>query len=595
MRKVDGSTYDEIQGMQFFNGLIHRDYRESDCLYDIKHGYLEYASLGCEVKLEARSTIDPVAHALAHAEMMQSHDAALICASGDEPLSRKEMLLRHDAQEWKDAEQAELKALRALSCWTRVPRSSATKKVLNCGYVYKQKPAAPPLPARKKARLCIKGWNEDVADLETFAPVVRYETVRETLNHAAHADLELWSADIMSAYILSPLQPGQEVWMNDPEDPKGDTVLKLNKALYGLKSSARNWNNHFHKWLLSRGFTRSVEDHGMYVRGVGRDRIVLLVFVDDTLTVCHKDTLTKFKAEFQQGWDIRDYGEPKVFLGCDIDRNRSEGTLKLSQRTYISSIASRLGLVDSHPIGTPFEPNQVLVSNPKPYSPSVNATDYRAIVGMLMYCVTMTQPLIAFHVKELSRHLANPTPEHMSAARRVARYLYHNREKGIVFNRTNDTLLGFSDSNFCNCIDTRRSTGGHVFTHYGAPISWTSKLQHSISHSTAEAEIRALNECAREAIWLRRLAAEVTGSRATVCTPTRLHCDNRAAEMWTRNPHHHARQKHIDRCDLSIREQVLEFKTISVSLVPTQDQWADGFTKALPLPAFKTNVARLMG
>ena len=37
---------------------------------------------------------------------------------------------------------------------------------------YKQKPAAPPLPPRKKARLCIKGWNEDVSDLETFAPVV---------------------------------------------------------------------------------------------------------------------------------------------------------------------------------------------------------------------------------------------------------------------------------------------------------------------------------------------------------------------------------------------------------------------------------------
>ena len=40
---------------------------------------------------------------------------------------------------------------------------------------------------------------------------------------------------------------------------------------------------------------------------------------------------------------------------------------------------------------------------------------------------------------------------------------------------------------------------------------------------------------------------------------------------------------------------MLEFKTVSVRLVPTQDQWADGFTKALPLPAYRTNVARLMG
>ena len=95
------------------------------------------------------------------------------------------------------------------------------------------------------------------------------------------------------------------------------------------------------------------------------------------------------------------------------------------------------------------------------------------------------------------------------------------------------------------------------------------------------------------------MASTIGGRRdrqiPTMDSPTRLHCDNRAAEMWSRNPHHHARQKHIDRCDLSIREEVLEYKTVSVRLVPTQDQWADGFTKALPLPAFRINVGRLMG
>jgi len=181
----------------------------------------------------------------------------------------------------------------------------------------------------------------------------------------------------------------------------------------------------------------------------------------------------------------------------------------------------------------------------------------------------------------------------MAAARRVARYLYHTRDKGIVFNRSTDGLLGFSDSNFCNCIDTRRSTSGYVFTLHGAPISWRSKLQPSISHSTAEAEIRALNECALDAKWLRRMVGDVTGKAIT--EPTPLHEDSRAAEMWTRNPHHHARQKHIDRCDLSVREQVLEFKTITIRLVRTHEQLADCFTKSLPIPAFRRNVEQLLG
>ena len=133
-----------------------------------------------------------------------------------------------------------------------------------------------------------------------------------------------------------------------------------------------------------------------------------------------------------------------------------------------------------------------------------------------------------------------------------------------------------------------------MFTLYGAPISWSSKLQSSISHSTAEAEIRALNACALEAKWLRRMVSDVTGNSEFQTFPTPLHCDNRAAEMWTRNPHHHARQKHIDRSDLSIRELVNQFKIITVRLIPTREQLADCFTKSLALPAFTRNVEKLM-
>ena len=56
----------------------------------------------------------------------------------------------------------------------------------------------------------------------------------------------------------------------------------------------------------------------MYTRGEGKDRIILMLFVDDALTVCHKDRLEKWREEFNSGWEIRDYGEPATFLGCDI-------------------------------------------------------------------------------------------------------------------------------------------------------------------------------------------------------------------------------------------------------------------------------------
>ena len=89
---------------------------------------------------------------------------------------------------------------------------------------------------------------------------------------------------------------------------------------------------------------------------------MLLLFVDDTLTVAHKDALPAFIQEFKKDWEIRDYGEPKVFLGCDIVRDRSAGTIKLFQETYIENIGKRAGVGRTVPIYTPFEPNQVLTA-----------------------------------------------------------------------------------------------------------------------------------------------------------------------------------------------------------------------------------------
>ena len=189
VRKVEGHSYNDVQGLQYFNGTTMKPYRESDLKYDLEKGWLEYASLGYEVKMTPRVTHDETEYKNALAEAQYWHDSAMLIGSGNEPMSRKEMLIRHDRDEWLQAEDAELASLRKLECWERVPRSSATKKPLNCGFVYKQKPAAPPLPARKKARLCIKGWNEDVSNVETFAPVVRMETVRTAFAHAAHEDL----------------------------------------------------------------------------------------------------------------------------------------------------------------------------------------------------------------------------------------------------------------------------------------------------------------------------------------------------------------------------------------------------------------------
>jgi hypothetical protein len=77
---------------------------------------------------------------------------------------------------------------------------------------------------------------------ETFAPVVRMESLRILLAIAANEDLEIHQMDVITAYLAGELE--EEIYMKPPAGlpSSGRKVCRLRKGLYGLKQSARVWN-----------------------------------------------------------------------------------------------------------------------------------------------------------------------------------------------------------------------------------------------------------------------------------------------------------------------------------------------------------------
>jgi len=151
-------------------------------------------------------------------------------------------------------------------------------------------------------------------------------------------------------------------------------------------------------------------------------------------------------------------------------------------------------------------------------------------------------------------------------------------------------MHGFSDSDWGGDLQDRKSTGGYVFLYSGAAISWKSKKQTGVSLSTLEAEYVASSNAAKEAIWLRRLYAEITGRDTD--RPTTIYLDNTGSIKNTKNQQINERTKHIDIRYHFVRHSV-ETGAIEVRHVPTAEMTADIMTKALPKEAHQRHVTAM--
>jgi histone deacetylase 1/2 len=181
-------------------------------------------------------------------------------------------------------------------------------------------------------------------------------------------------------------------------------------------------------------------------------------------------------------------------------------------------------------------------------------------------------------VNRVCQYLHAPTAEHLTAAKRILRYLQYTPHVGLTIKRSNSTLLSaYSDSDWAGNPDDRRSTSGFAVFFGDNLISWSSKKQPTVSRSSTESEYKALANATAELIWIQSLLGEL-GIRQN--RPPRLWCDNLGATYLSANPVFHARTKHIEIDFHFVRERVAQ-KALEIRFIPTGDQLADGLTKPL--------------
>ncbi|MBW0494812.1 hypothetical protein O181_034527 [Austropuccinia psidii MF-1] len=163
-------------------------------------------------------------------------------------------------------------------------------------------------PERYKAQLVAQGFKQihGINFDETFAPTATFRVLHLLFSIACTNNWPIWTFDVKVAFLHSLIDKPVYVW-----PPKGivvpkNTILKLQKALYGTKQAARCWWLHLKEILGQIGFQPNNEDQSTYCYETDQGKAILWIHVDDgVLTASTKKILNEISDELDKALKVK--------------------------------------------------------------------------------------------------------------------------------------------------------------------------------------------------------------------------------------------------------------------------------------------------
>ncbi|GJU71954.1 putative ribonuclease H-like domain-containing protein, partial [Tanacetum coccineum] len=205
---------------------------------------------------------------------------------------------------------------------------------------------------------------------------------------------QVYQMDVKSAFLYGKID--EEVYVSQPPgflDPKyPKKVYKVVKALYGLHQAPRAWYATLSTFLLKNGYRRGTIDKTLFIK--------------------------KDKHEIHTSFRMSSMGELTFFLGLQV-KQKADGIF-ISQDKYVVEILKKFDFANVKTASTPIETQKPLVKDEE--ASDVDVHLYRSMIGSLMY-LTASRPDIMFAVCACSRFQVTPKSSHLSAVKRIFRYL----------------------------------------------------------------------------------------------------------------------------------------------------------------------------
>lgn len=490
--------------------------------------------------------------------------------------SLKEALAGPEAEHWKKALLKEVENFKVRGVFADAPQ---TGKAMQTKVILK-KSRNPDGSIKYKVRLVAKGFTQikGVNYNETYAPTISTVVVLMSMALCAMYEFYLAAFDVGAAFLEGKNDYPNFAWL--PQEFGGKRV-EVKGNFYGEKQAPKLWNDQLNEILVKGGCERCPVHPCLYRYWTSEgDVIFLCVHVDDGLIVCNSPGVITWLEEYMKSClrEVKFERTVRRYIGFDVDYRQAERKIYLTHEAYIGDKWKEF--------------NELVLI---PMSPSHNLRTAERVerdltmlhdTGEFRYIADRARPDILVATGEIATGGdKNPSYLHEKVSLRVKNYLNETRLMPLVLGGVDREidLFGYSDAAYITQGNCKSRLGGCTFLnlHSGAIRSFSktdSQVSDPISHSSTEAEIKAMDEWVLEAMHIVDLLSFMLGKRYD--KPVRLYVDNKSAITLCTTLKQTHRVQQINLRIHFIREMILK-KFLTIHFVPTDENVADMLTKAL--------------
>ncbi len=496
----------------------------------------------------------------------------------------------------------ELSQLIEAGVWTMVKKNeSKAKRKLPSHLILKAKKDANNIFTKLKARLVALGNRDPNPPNAAASPTASITTILTALTIAAKRRWKISTADVTGAYLHADLD--REVFMTINKDmtnimathmpcseyinEDGTITVKLNKCLYGLRESGRQWYLLLSKILKTAGLKQSSYDPCLFYN----NSTIVCIYVDDILLISktekQRDYIQEALRKAFTAITINNNENDLDFLGIKISKRGDD--IILSQKGYIDKITKSKTLTHrSLPHTTRFKATDTSNNKEK-----VLKNNYLSALMRQMYLATRTRPDILVNTSILASR-SEPSSNDLQDLNTLLSYLKSTEEDCLHIRHEGEISISvYCDASHASHADRKSHSGYAIFLdkNSGAVLS-KSKKQRLTSASSTEAEIIAMYDATIQAIWIRNLLNEI----GIPSPPIQINEDNKSAIIISStDPTTNNYSKFVD-----IKYRILnEYKAkgeIEINYIPSAEQIADLLTKPINnLETFNKFKDRLLG